>query len=553
MLSCNKDENLKKYDIVINDEIVETNIYDATISATYSYPSTIDIKLLYADNESLNDFHTINPDINDGVLIFAITGLEPQTEYFYQLEYSNGMMTSRTAVKNFTTNPAPEPPTPEIVVTTANISDITINSAKTGGSISCEEQVQIQNRGVCYSNNHKPTINDHVTSNGTGLGSFISVLTDLEANTKYYVRAYAQTNDSVVYGNEVNFTTNAIIAPEILTLPVTDISTTTATCGGNILSDGGYPIIARGVCWSTYQNPTTSDESTANGEGLGEYTAYLTDLQPETQYYVRAYAITSNDVYYGEQISFTTEMPVDVQSFSVSPTSKVLFSPGNLQYNSRLNLWKFAENQYDYCGDANQHISPNFSGYIDLFGWGTSGYNGCAPYLNTTNGADYAGNTDDNIEGTMYDWGLFITINNTQGEWRTLTIDEWTYLINSRENASRLRAKAVINGVKGFMLLPDNWVKPESINFVENAISWLDNNYNLTEWSILEESNAVFLPAGGNRNGSNVYDVNITGSYWSTTTGGNKAAMHLLYTESSYGVTISNRNFGRSVRLVKDL
>ena len=550
LLSCNKDEKLKTYNIVINDEIVETNTYDATISATYSYPSTVNIKLLYADNESLKDVNTIDPEINEGVYTFAITGLVPQTEYFYQLEYSNGMMTSRTDIKNFTTNPAPEPPTPEITVTTKNVSDITINSAKTGGTIACEDQIQIQGRGVCYSKAHNPTLQDHVISNGTGLGSFVSVLTDLEVNTEYYVKAYAETNDSIIYGNEVHFTTNAIIAPEILTQQVTDITTTTATCGGNIISDGGCPIIVRGICWSTNQNPTISDESTTNGDGVGEYTASITNLEPNTKYYVRAYAINSNDIYYGEQVSFTTEEIVDIQSFSVSETQKVLFSSGNLQYNSRSNTWKFADNQYDYCGVSNQYIGSNYSGWIDLFGYGTSGYNGCSPWLNSVENIDYA-NGVTNIAGTMYDWGMN-NINGAEGEWRTLTNEEWLYLINLRNNASRLRAKAVVNGVKGFLLLPDNWVKPENITFVEDAINWSSNIYNLSQWDDLENSYAIFLPAAGNRNGSIVNDLNSVGGYWTSSSGLMTTALYFIFTESTYNTTASVRYFGRSVRLVKD-
>ncbi|MBQ3845344.1 MAG: fibronectin type III domain-containing protein [Bacteroidales bacterium] len=550
LLSCNKDEKLKTYNIVINDEIVETNTYDATISATYSYPSTVNIKLLYADNESLKDVNTIDPEINEGVYTFAITGLVPQTEYFYQLEYSNGMMTSRTDIKNFTTNPAPEPPTPEITVTTKNVSDITINSAKTGGTIACEDQIQIQGRGVCYSKAHNPTLQDHVISNGTGLGSFVSVLTDLEVNTEYYVKAYAETNDSIIYGNEVHFTTNAIIALEILTQQVTDITTTTATCGGNIISDGGCPIIVRGICWSTNQNPTISDEFTTNGDGVGEYTASITNLEPNTKYYVRAYAINSNDIYYGEQVSFTTEEIVDIQSFSVSETQKVLFSSGNLQYNSRSNTWKFADNQYDYCGVSNQYIGSNYSGWIDLFGYGTSGYNGCSPWLNSVENIDYA-NGVTNIAGTMYDWGMN-NINGAEGEWRTLTNEEWLYLINLRNNASRLRAKAVVNGVKGFLLLPDNWVKPENITFVEDAINWSSNIYNLSQWDDLENSYAIFLPAAGNRNGSIVNDLNSVGGYWTSSSGLMTTALYFIFTESTYNTTASVRYFGRSVRLVKD-
>jgi hypothetical protein len=93
---------------------------------------------------------------------------------------------------------------------------------------------------------------------------------------------------------------------EIETTPVTDITQTSARSGGNITSDGGDPVTARGVCWSYEPNPTTDDTWTYNGQGTGVFTSNMTGLTPDTLYYVRAYAINSTGTYYGSQVSFMT-------------------------------------------------------------------------------------------------------------------------------------------------------------------------------------------------------------------------------------------------------
>ncbi|MDD4033536.1 MAG: FISUMP domain-containing protein, partial [Bacteroidales bacterium] len=87
---------------------------------------------------------------------------------------------------------------------------------------------------------------------------------------------------------------------------VTDITTITATCGGNVTADGGAAVTARGVCWSTSENPTTSDSKTTNGTDLGAYIGNITGLSPNTTYYVRAYATNANGTAYGQQKSFRT-------------------------------------------------------------------------------------------------------------------------------------------------------------------------------------------------------------------------------------------------------
>jgi hypothetical protein len=95
-------------------------------------------------------------------------------------------------------------------------------------------------------------------------------------------------------------------APTVVTNPVTNVSITTITCGGNVISDGGEAVIARGVCWSTEVYPTIINNYTTDGIGAGIFTSSVTGLLPETIYYIRAYAANSLRTVYGEQFTFTT-------------------------------------------------------------------------------------------------------------------------------------------------------------------------------------------------------------------------------------------------------
>ena len=96
--------------------------------------------------------------------------------------------------------------------------------------------------------------------------------------------------------------------PVLTTISVTEITHNTAISGGDILSEGGSMVTARGVCWSTEQTPTIADNNTTDGTGLGKFSSILSDLSPNTTYYVRAYATNSAGTAYGNAISFTTKV-----------------------------------------------------------------------------------------------------------------------------------------------------------------------------------------------------------------------------------------------------
>lgn len=247
--------------------------------------------------------------------------------------------------------------------------------------------------------------------------------------------------------------------------------------------------------------------------------------------------------------------------FSVSATKQVRFSKGNLQYQASTDTWRFAENQYDVIGEDNKNISSTYSGWIDLFGWGTSGYNEKYPYMITKAWWDY-GDGENDIAGTDYDWGVYNAISNggnKAGMWRTLTYDEWNYIINDRADAMNLHSHAVVNGVNGYVFLPDGWVTPSDLTFTPQSGDFKTNVYNKEEWTTMESLGAVFLPCAGARSGTYVYykSSNEYGDYWSSTygdTGGDYYAalgFH-IYLPSTYFNT-DERYEGYSVRLAREI
>ena len=206
--------------------------------------------------------------------------------------------------------------------------------------------------------------------------------------------------------------------------------------------------------------------------------------------------------------------------FSVAANKKVHFSMGNLQFNPKKYEFRFAPHQYDVIGNDNTKIAPNYDGWIDLFGYGTSGYMGREP--TETDSGDLYGQCD--IANTNYDWGVYNPISNggnKEGLWRTLTEDEWRYLLKTRANAIKLRAKACVNGINGVVLLPDDFYEHRvRVPFDSTPGIFAGNSYDLAQWAILEEAGAIFLPCGGARKyfiNKNYMETEYNWMYWTST------------------------------------
>lgn len=235
-------------------------------------------------------------------------------------------------------------------------------------------------------------------------------------------------------------------------------------------------------------------------------------------------------------------------SFSVSESKQVCFSKGNLQYHPANNEWRFAESQLDYIGDANINISATYNGWLDLFGWSTSATN--FGVSTSTNDNDYSGD--------FVDWGTNQIGSDAPNTWRTLSNDEWDYLLNTRTNADALRGVAQVNGVNGLVFLPDSWTCPEGVTFKSGFSKWGVAEYGqyqtftAEQWSLLESAGAIFLPASGLRDGSDVRYVQNHGNYWSATEDDSFGPYYLEFV-SDEAFMYFNCYDGFSVRLVKDL
>ena len=251
-----------------------------------------------------------------------------------------------------------------------------------------------------------------------------------------------------------------------------------------------------------------------------------------------------------DSITFTDETEDSYQKvgkFSVSATQQIAFSSGNLQYHPLNNQWRFAESQLDHVGDANANISPTYDGWIDMFGWGT----GDEPTRTIQDNGSYS---------TFVDWGTNSIGTDTANTWRTMSADEWNYILSYRPNATALNGIAHINGVNGLILLPDDWVGIEGLTFNSGAYGhWsreyyaVHNTFTLEQWQQMEEAGAIFLPTYGFRQGNSIYGSGSKGYYWTTSPNGGCGPMNLEFSAEYIKINSAYRYSGLSIRLIKDI
>jgi uncharacterized protein (TIGR02145 family) len=196
---------------------------------------------------------------------------------------------------------------------TTDGSGITQTTVTTGGTVSNDGGATVTERGIVYSTSTNPTTSNTKVTSGSGTGSFSINITALTPNTTYYIRSYAINSAGTGYGNNITFQTSVPAVPSLTTRELLNITNTTATGGGSITNDGGSSITAKGICWGTSPNPTTSDSKTTDGTGTTTFTSFITGLSASVTYYVRAYATNSTGTGYGNQ-----------QSFTISSTSNTL-------------------------------------------------------------------------------------------------------------------------------------------------------------------------------------------------------------------------------------
>ena len=242
----------------------------------------------------------------------------------------------------------------------------------------------------------------------------------------------------------------------------------------------------------------------------------------------------------------TPESSFVAKPFSISATETITFSPGNLQYHAANDEWRFAPSQLDYIGEDNANISSTYNGWIDLFGWGTGN--------NPTNKIEHY-----DYYQTYVDWGVNKIGSYASNTWRTLTNEEWRYIIYNRSSASNLKGVARVNGINGLILLPDFWQCPAGVTFKAGVHNYYGDVYygeyqtiSASDWYKLEASGAVFLPAAGERGGFIIRGVQYYGGYWSATNYLSGYAYHIYLYSNETAMSNSFRDVGKSVRLVKE-
>ena len=551
-----------------------------------------------------------NPTVSDSVryagtgigrFTCVLSNLTNATTYYVRAFAINNEGTSYGDVLTFRTVEHPMLPT----VSTDEVSDITINTAVCGGNVLSDGFAEITERGICYATHEEPTVFDYKVAGGAGLGLFQCRMSGLQTLTTYHVRAYAKNSEGYAYGNEVTFVTaDETFLPEVITHEVTDFNHFYAVGVGEVVSNGGLDIIERGICWSTSPNPVTTGNKLTAGTGMGEFECRMLCLFGNTTYYVRAFAANEAGLKYGNEVTFTTSPHPNTAPegsipslFSISENQQVFFSQGNLQYQASSNTWRFAEHQNDFVGGtyywdptleygnvyqngvkcSNNEISPSYNGWIDLFGWATSGWDNNNHYYHpydyestgwTVDGYGYGywdgeyanyGMTGDQAN---CDWGIYNAISNggnQSGLWRTLSSGEWNYVLAYRENATYKRSIATVDGTHGTVLLPDAWIQPSGVEFFPNAANYEINDYDATEWNQMEYAGAVFFPHAGQRGYSEgqIQYFNDSYYYWTSsqysnsTYDSNECAIGASLDYFFAGNVVS-RSSGMPVRLVQN-
>lgn len=407
LTSCKKTPEVNMQYVDVEREVLTIGQTNATFQCDYQYISTLkSAKLYYGIGDATN---YVEMRVVQSTLYAEISGLNGGTTYHYYYEFANGFNSMQSEAKTFVTESVPVSlPT----VITANITEITSDSAIGGGEVTNDGGSTVTARGICWSTLQNPTINDSHTTDGTGIGVFTSNITDLTSNTTYHVRAYATNDAGTAYGLDKEFTTNSGVTPG--TYEYVDLN------------------LPSGTLWATCNVGANSPEE------YGDYFAW------------------------GET------------------TTKNIYNWDNYQYsasNEANNSWLTK-----YCYD------PEF------------GYNSYSDTLTVLQAID---------DAATVNWG---------DEWCMPTADQWRELIDNTSHQWITQ-----NGVRGYLISANS-------------------------------SSYIFLPAAGD-----YYDelshTEEFGGYWSSSLymfGGGQSANLLVFFGNTYDVAAAARNGGYSVRPVRN-
>ena len=374
--------------------------------------------------------------------------------------------------------------------------------------------------------------------------------------------------------DDVEFVFAQPTSTSVATATPTGITTTSAVVGGLVMLPEGTHVFLRGVCWGTVPSPNIDGDHTTEETGIGSFNSTLEGLNPNTIYYVRAYAVSDYGLAYGNEVSFTT-IPIWTIEATPNPTEGgTITGAGDYEQNAICNLTAIANEGYVFANwtengevvstdatytftvDASRTLVANFDldhTYVDLglpsgtlwatcnvgadlpeeygdyFAWGETqpkdnfswtNYQYCMGSFNTL--TKYCNNPDIGYNGFTDDLTTLepsddAATANWGGDWRMPTEEEWQELYQNTTVTWTTR-----NGVNGRLFTASN-------------------------------GNSLFLPASGYCNESTPEATGIIGDYWTSSldTDYPSGALSFFFNSSNYYISFCNRLYGRNVRAVR--
>ena len=229
--------------------------------------------------------------------VIIIRDLLPNKTYFLRSFAVNEVGTGYGDQVSFTTPPSVP------VLKTSPITEITVNSARSGGIIYSDGGSPVISLGVCWDTASNPTTSSNKAIGTPGWPDFTTDIKGLRPDKSYFVRAYAENSLGTGYGDEIEFRTFKK-PPFVSITSVTEKYLYSALCTVSITSDSDNKINEYGICWNTKPDPTTDNSKNSKPYSKGKFR--MRDLKPGTTYYVRSYSINDHGITYGKTKSFKT-------------------------------------------------------------------------------------------------------------------------------------------------------------------------------------------------------------------------------------------------------
>ncbi len=229
---------------------------------------------------------------------YSLMSVDPTDNetFWFTSEYLGTGGTRKTKIASFKIGNSPMAIT--LAATAVTAATATLNGSVNPNTLATSYYFQ-WGTSISYTNSSTPV----AVGNGNSAIAVNLPVTGLTSGITYHFRIVATNSDGTTNGNDMTFTPGGAV---VTTAAVTGISLTGANSGGNVTSDGGSAVTARGVCWSTTVNPVVTGNHTTDGAGTGTFTSVIAGLSSSTTYHVRAYATNANGTYYGADVPFTT-------------------------------------------------------------------------------------------------------------------------------------------------------------------------------------------------------------------------------------------------------